>query len=863
MAERPRRSAATPSPSSTQRRPRLLGSVPLDSRPAAIAYGAGSIWVSYPDAPSVARISPSARRVVASISLDRPAQGLAATNRSLWAVGSSPTDTFLTLDQIDPTFDTVARVRRLPMVDAGDSGSIAAERDTVVVAPRAGYLTRIDARSGRTLSRIDPNVAPTAVAQGFGSSWLAYREANLVVRIDETTGAITTIPVGRGPSAVTVGRRAVWVTDELDGTVKSIDPATSSVITTVKVGTAPSAITHGDGSVWVANAGDGTLTRIDERTSRPTARVAVGGSPQALVVAEGKVWVSVQPPPAAEPTGGTLVVSVPRDITVFDPAFAQAIDEGSIVSAICSTLLNYPDEPGLAGLQLVPDAARAAPTVSDGGRSYTFVIRPGLRFSPPSNELVTAETFKHTIERSLSPRKSMGLGGSGPGQIELPDVVGAAAYMAGKAQHIAGISARGDRLTIRVTHPAPDLPKRLATSPFCAVPSNMPLRPVSSQFPSAGPYYIAAATPRRSLVLLRNPNYHGDRPRRPQRIDVVIGPQHPIEAVEASRLDYAIDGVPADRSAGLERLYGAGSPAARRGEQQYFVVRRSSEVDMVRLNTSSAPLRERAHATRGQLRRRPKSLGGDRRHLLRACDGRADVSPARRPGLPRRAHLSAQTGCRRGPSSRRPRPSHSVALLLSGRRQPASSPDHRQEPRRDRHRRPGEVLPGRPVLDPHAETRRTLGSGRRRVGRRSRRSRRLPRRVREPRGVQRLAPPRSPRRLAPRVGRAQVRSRARRSPTPGSTMPSFAMPRLRSPLPTRARTTSSRLASAARSTRRGAAWSSELSASGPGAARLGLGRSVPSTPSRTERGLHRRMRACISSFWSSPELRRTSGRNWS
>jgi DNA-binding SARP family transcriptional activator/ABC-type transport system substrate-binding protein len=561
----------------------LLGSVAVDSRPAAIAYGAGSIWVSSPDARSVARISPSSRRVVASIPLDTPAQGLAATNRSLWAVGSSPTDSSLTLDQIDPTFDTVARVWRLPMVVLGDGGSIAAERNSVVVAPRAGFLTRIDARSGRTLSRIDPNIAPTAVAQGFGSSWLAYREANLVVRVD-ATGAITTIPVGRGPSAVTVGRRAVWVADALGGTVKSIDPATSSVETTVEVGSAPSAIAEGDGSIWVANAGDGTLTRIDERTSRPSAHVAVGGIPQALVVADGKVWVSVQPP-AAEPSGGTLVVSVPADITLFDPAVAEAIDDGPIMSAICSTLMSYPDEPGLAGLRLAPDAARAAPIVSDGGRSYTFVIRPGLRFSPPSNELVTAETFMHTIERSLSPRKSMGLGGSGPGQQELTDVVGAAAYVAGKAEHIAGISARGDRLTIRLTHPGPDLPERLATSPFCAVPSNMPLRPVRGRFPSAGPYYIAATTPGRTLVLLRNPNYHGDRPRRPQRIDVVIGPQHPIEDVEASRLDYAIDGVPADRSAGLERLYGAGSPAARHGQQQYFVVR-YSEVDMIRLNTS-------------------------------------------------------------------------------------------------------------------------------------------------------------------------------------------------------------------------------------------------------------------------------------
>ncbi len=562
---------------------RLLGSVPVDSRPAAITTGAGSIWVSLPDAVSVARLSPATRRVIASIPLGRPAQSLTASEGQIWTVGSGPTDTSLTLDRIDPTFDTVARVRRLPMMVAGDSGSIARGQDSVVVAPRSGFLTQIDARSGRTLSRIDPAASPTTVAQGFGSSWLAYREANLVVRI-AATGAITTIPVGRGPSAVTVGRRAVWVADALGDTVKSIDPATSSVETTVAVGSAPSAIAEGDGSVWVANAGDGTLTRIDERTSRPTAHVKVGGSPQGLVVADGKVWVSVQPPPAAEPSGGTLVVSVPSGITWFDPAVADAIDDSSIEYAICSTLLNYPDEPGPAGWRPVPDAARAAPTVSDGGRTYTFVIRRGLRFSPPSNELVTAETFKYTIERSLSPRKSMGLGGSGPGQMELTDVVGAAAYMAGKAQHIAGISARGDRLTIRLTHPAPDLPARLASSPFCAVPTDMPFKPVTGAFPTSGPYYIAAETPGRSLVLVRNPNYHGDRPRRPRRIEVVIGPQHAVAAVEASKIDYAIDGVSADQSAGLDRRYGAGSPAARRGEQQYFVSP-GLEVDMIRLNT--------------------------------------------------------------------------------------------------------------------------------------------------------------------------------------------------------------------------------------------------------------------------------------
>ena len=51
------------------------------------------------------------------------------------------------------------------------------------------------------------------------------------------------------------------------------------------------------------------------------------------------------------------------------------------------------------------------PAVTDGGRMYTFRVRKGYRFSPPSNEPVTAETFRYSIERALSP----GLGRETPG----------------------------------------------------------------------------------------------------------------------------------------------------------------------------------------------------------------------------------------------------------------------------------------------------------------------------------------------------------------------------------------------------------------------------------------------------------------
>jgi ABC-type transport system substrate-binding protein len=272
-------------------------------------------------------------------------------------------------------------------------------------------------------------------------------------------------------------------------------------------------------------------------------------------------------------------VSTPWAWDTLDPAVAFG-NRSAVEYATCSMLLNYPDEPGAAGTRLVPDAARSLPTVSKDGRSYTFTIRRGMRFSPPSNQLVTAQTFKYTIERSSNPRLH-----DPAGQMFLEDVVGAPAYFAGRTRHIAGVEARGDRLTIHLTHPAPDLPARLAVVPFCAVPTDIPNRPFLGPIPSAGPYYVASANPRRSFVLLRNPNYHGDRPQRLRRIEIIVAPPHPVAQIEASKLDYAIGGVPAGESARLERLYGVHSAAARRGRQQYFTSPTLS-VDYLDLNTS-------------------------------------------------------------------------------------------------------------------------------------------------------------------------------------------------------------------------------------------------------------------------------------
>src|SRR5262249_8083386 len=126
--------------------------------------------------------------------------------------------------------------------------------------------------------------------------------------------------------------------------------------------------------------------------------------------------------------------------------------------------------------------------------------------------------------------------------------------------------------------------------------------------------------------------YHGDRPHRPQRIEIVVGDPHPIAQIEAGKLDYAIGAsIPAGESGRLERLYGAHSAVARRGQQRYFL-NRSLGRDYLDVNTRR-PLFASARM------RRAASYAIDRRAL--AANGGSfstAAAPAQMnipPGIPR------------------------------------------------------------------------------------------------------------------------------------------------------------------------------------------------------------------------------------
>ena len=282
--------------------------------------------------------------------------------------------------------------------------------------------------------------------------------------------------------------------------------------------------------------------------------------------------------------GGTVRVETAGEVDYLDPALAYVAESWSILHPTCAGLLTYPSEPGPAGTRPVPDLAEALPRRSDRGRTYTFTIRSGFRFAP-SGDPVTARSMKYTIERTMHPRMKS------PGATHLQDLVGVKAYAERRARHIAGVTASGDTLTLRLTGPASNLPERIALPFFCAVPLGTPIDPGGLlEVPSAGPYYVATHVPGQEVVLRRNPNYEGARLRRPDEVRITLnaGQTKSVARVEAGAADYTGIGDSASTARRLQARYGAGSPSAKAGGQRYFVTA-MDELDYLVFNTSRPP----------------------------------------------------------------------------------------------------------------------------------------------------------------------------------------------------------------------------------------------------------------------------------
>ena len=272
-------------------------------------------------------------------------------------------------------------------------------------------------------------------------------------------------------------------------------------------------------------------------------------------------------------SGGVLKMNVSNtDVQSVDPALGADNISGQVVLATCARLVGYPDRSGPVGARIVPDAATALPRVSNGGRSYAFTVRRGWRFS--DGTAMTARSFRRAYERALTPVMRAYAANF------LQDIVGARAMLAGKAKHVAGVVARGDKLIVTLVAPSPDFLARATLPSLCAVPENSPATAQGMALPpAAGPYYVAARQPNRFVRLKRNPYYGGSRPHHLDEIDITVNTnqQASMLQVEKGEADYDSGGLPPVSHPELVKKYGL-------NKRQYFVTP-FLETDYIALNT--------------------------------------------------------------------------------------------------------------------------------------------------------------------------------------------------------------------------------------------------------------------------------------
>jgi YVTN family beta-propeller protein len=520
----------------------LSATVPVGSSPSGVAAGDGAVWVANYNVGTVSRIDEATHALVQTIPEVSTPSGIAIGFGAVWVANNFDG----TVTWINPA---VNRVVKTIKVGNGPSGVAVGDGSVWVTNSSDSTLSRINPITGAAKT-IPLGGDATDLAAGYGAVWVSDEASGRVLRVDPRTDQVTEpINVGNGPTAITVGFGSVWVANSLGDTVSRINPQTNQVQDTITVGNGPNAIAAGAGGVWVANEFGDTVARINPATNTVAQKIAVGSSPRGLAVAGGLVWVSAQASPTRH-RGGTLVALQNSQFGSLDPTNPGSTASVWTLYMTNDGLVAFKRVGGSDGAQIVPDLAVSVPTPADGGLTYTFQLRRGIRYS--DGQPVKPEDFRRAIERDLELYSPTAF--DAPGDF-YEGIVGAAGCVA-QPSHCdlsRGIVTGADTVTFRLTSADPEFLYKLALWGAAAVPAASPDRDVGRHArPATGPYEVASDTPRQ-VVLVRNPYFHewshaAQPDGYPDRIvwRIGAGVEAATTAVEQGRADYTLD-LPADR----------------------------------------------------------------------------------------------------------------------------------------------------------------------------------------------------------------------------------------------------------------------------------------------------------------------------
>jgi peptide/nickel transport system substrate-binding protein len=228
---------------------------------------------------------------------------------------------------------------------------------------------------------------------------------------------------------------------------------------------------------------------------------------------------------ASTTKGGTLRMAISDDWDSLDPGDTYYGFAWDFARFYTRALTTFAAAPGQAGTKIVPDLAQSLGQSSDGGKTWTYKLRPGLKYEDGTP--ITSKDVKYAVARSLDKDVLV----NGPTYFnDFLDLQGYKGPYKAKDKG-AGLKAidTPDDQTI-VFH----LKKPFAGFDYFAqLPSTAPVPAAKdtgtnykSHVMSSGPYMFKTVQPGKQYTLVRNPNWDPStdplRKALPDEIDVAL-----------------------------------------------------------------------------------------------------------------------------------------------------------------------------------------------------------------------------------------------------------------------------------------------------------------------------------------------------
>ena len=273
----------------------------------------------------------------------------------------------------------------------------------------------------------------------------------------------------------------------------------------------------------------------------------------------GKKGAKTSGSTAAGATGGTLVTranAAPSGSP--DTQVNYTLQEWQFLIITHDGLMAFKRVGGAEGSKLVPDLATATPTPTDGGKTYKFTLRTGIKFS--NGQTLTPQDIKATFERLFKI-------GTSPNAGSWYSVIKGAAACLKKAKTCdlsQGIVINGNDITFHLTKVDPEFLDQLAMPFTFALPAGTPAKQVNLPPPGTGPYKWVQYAPNKQMRVVRNPYFkEWSKEAQPAGLpdEIVqkfgLSVEAEVTQVENGQADYIAnaDSIPSDRLNELSSKY--------------------------------------------------------------------------------------------------------------------------------------------------------------------------------------------------------------------------------------------------------------------------------------------------------------------